>query len=106
MKIRKEYTCPLELTHDLIKGKWKPIIIWNLQDSKSLSNLEKSIKGISQKMLMEQLNELISFGVIHKEKSIGYPLKTNLSLTSRGETLLEAIHIMQRVGIEIQNEID
>jgi hypothetical protein len=24
MKIREEYTCPLELTHDLTKGKWKP----------------------------------------------------------------------------------
>ena len=23
MKMRDEYTCPLELTHDAIKGKWK-----------------------------------------------------------------------------------
>ncbi|MEG1135752.1 MAG: transcriptional regulator, partial [Anaerovoracaceae bacterium] len=28
MLIRKEYTCPLELTHDMIKGKWKTIILW------------------------------------------------------------------------------
>lgn len=26
MKIRDEYTCPLELVHDMIKGKWKTII--------------------------------------------------------------------------------
>ena len=26
MKMRTEYTCPLELVHDMIKGKWKPII--------------------------------------------------------------------------------
>ena len=24
MKIRETITCPLELTHDIIKGKWKP----------------------------------------------------------------------------------
>lgn len=31
MKIREEFTCPLELVQDMIKGKWKPIIIWFLQ---------------------------------------------------------------------------
>lgn len=30
MKLRKEYTCPLELTHDITKGKWKPLILWQL----------------------------------------------------------------------------
>ena len=30
MKTRMEYTCPLELTHDVTKGKWKPIILWQL----------------------------------------------------------------------------
>ena len=30
MKTRTEYTCPLELTHDITKGKWKPIILWQL----------------------------------------------------------------------------
>lgn len=31
MKMRTEYTCPLELVHDMIKGKWKPIILWRLR---------------------------------------------------------------------------
>ena len=31
MKMRMEYTCPLELVHDMIKGKWKPIILWRLR---------------------------------------------------------------------------
>ena len=30
MKTRTDYTCPLELTHDIIRGKWKPIILWEL----------------------------------------------------------------------------
>ncbi len=34
MKIRDEYTCPLELTHDITKGKWKPIILWQLGKGK------------------------------------------------------------------------
>lgn len=59
MKIRKDYTCPLEIVHDMVKGKWKPIILFQLKDSsKSLSQLEKDINGITQKMLLEQLKEL------------------------------------------------
>ena len=56
MKLRDEYTCPLELTHDMIKGKWKSIILWRLRiGPTSLSKLEKEINGINQKMLLEQL---------------------------------------------------
>ena len=28
MKLRETYTCPLEIVHDMIKGKWKTIIIY------------------------------------------------------------------------------
>lgn len=102
MKIRKDYTCPLEVVHDIVKGKWKPIIIFNLKNhSMSLSQLEKSINGISQKMLLEQLKELREFGIIDKIKSEGYPLHVEYFLTEgRGKRILEAINIMQMVGIE------
>ena len=43
LKIRDEYTCPLELTHDITKGKWKPIILWQLgKVAMSLSQLENN----------------------------------------------------------------
>ncbi len=29
MKLPKECTCPLEITHDILKGKWKTIILLN-----------------------------------------------------------------------------
>ena len=59
MKIRKEYTCPLEIVHDFIKGKWKTIIIFQLRNGNmTLSELQHSIEGITQKMLIEQLKEL------------------------------------------------
>lgn len=32
MKIRETYTCPLELVHDITKGKWKTIIIFSAQE--------------------------------------------------------------------------
>lgn len=102
MKIRNEYTCPLELTHDMIKGKWKPIILWRLRLGKmSLSKLEKDINGITQKMLLEQLKELIEFELVDKITYDGYPLKVEYFLTEdRGKKMLEALTIMQNIGIE------
>ena len=105
MKMRGEYTCPLELTHDIIKGKWKPIILWQLsKGSTSLSCLKKEIQGISQKMLVQHLNELIACGVVGKTVYDGYPLKTDYDLTERGRKIFEAVSIMQDVGIEIMLE--
>ena len=52
MKLRESYTCPLELVHDMIKGKWKTIIIFQLRNGKcSFSELHHSIAGITKKML-------------------------------------------------------
>ena len=31
MKIREEYTCPLEIVHDILKGKWKTVILYQLK---------------------------------------------------------------------------
>ena len=101
MKIRNVYTCPLELTHDMMKGKWKPIIVWRLRlGPTSLSKLEKDIEGITQKMLLEQLKELKEFDIVDKHVFDGYPLKVEYFLTEDlGMQMLEALTIMQKIGI-------
>ncbi|MDF3002069.1 MAG: transcriptional regulator [Bacillota bacterium] len=107
MKVRKEYTCPLEITHDILKGKWKTVILWQLKHHGrvSLSQLEKDIKGISQKMLLEQLHELREFGLVDKVQHEGYPLKVEYFLTEeRGKTIIKALEIMQELGREYLNE--
>ena len=106
MKIRDDYTCPLEIVHDVIKGKWKTIILYQMKDgSKGLAELEREIEGINQKMLLEQLRELIQFGLVEKETFEGYPLRVEYSITERrGRKMIEAITIMQMVGIDYMLE--
>lgn len=107
MKMRSQYTCPLEMTHDIIKRKWKPLIIWQLsKGGSSLSALKKSIRGISQKMLVQHLNELLECGVIGKLTNDGYPLKSEYFLMERGKRIFGAISIMQSIGIEMMLEDD
>ncbi|MBP5191774.1 MAG: helix-turn-helix transcriptional regulator [Eubacterium sp.] len=102
MKIRDDYTCPLEIVHDIIKGKWKTIILYQMKDGpKGLAELEREIEGITQKMLLEQLRELISFGLVDKKNFVGYPLRVEYSISERrGRKMIEAIDIMQMIGVD------
>ncbi|MEG1106944.1 MAG: helix-turn-helix domain-containing protein, partial [Eubacterium sp.] len=95
-----------ELTHDMIKGKWKTIILWRLRlGHTSLAKLEKDIEGITQKMLLEQLKELMIFGLVNKKTYEGFPLRVEYFLTEkRGKKMIEALEIMQFVGIDYMVE--
>jgi DNA-binding HxlR family transcriptional regulator len=106
LKIREEYTCPLEVVHDIIKGKWKTIILFQLKyGPTSLSELKKNIVGISEKMLLEQLKELKEFGLIDKTNSNGYPLHVEYFLTDdRGKKIMPALEILQSIGVDYMVE--
>lgn len=105
MKIRNEFTCPLELITDMIKGKWKTIIIWRLRVGEtSLSKLRKDINGITEKMLLENLKDLIDVGIVGKNEYSGYPLRVEYYLTKRGKDILKSLEILQQVGIEYMIE--
>jgi DNA-binding HxlR family transcriptional regulator len=106
MKIRDDYTCPLEIVHDIVRGKWKTIILFQLRSGNvTLSELEHGIEGITQKMLLQQLRELQQFGLVDKKEFQGYPLHVEYFLTEqRGRKMLEAIRIMQEIGVEYMVE--
>lgn len=101
MKIRNEFTCPLELIFDFLKGKWKPIIIWRLRLGKTqLTSLNNDITGINQKMLIQHLKELMESGIVDKITYDGYPLKVEYFLTDFGLKILEGLRIFQNLGLD------
>lgn len=56
-------------------------------------------------MLLEQLKELIAFGLVEKKTFDGFPLRVEYFLTAtRGEKMLKALEIMQSVGIDFMLE--
>lgn len=68
MKIRKEYTCPLEIVHDFVKEKWKTIIIFQLgKGNMTLSSIEHSIEGISQNVGIEYMIEQGQSDILEKK---------------------------------------
>lgn len=86
--IHKNYNCALELTMDLIGGKWKLIILWHLLDSsKRFNQLDKLIPAITQKMLTTQLRELEEKGLVNRKVYPQVPPKVVYSLSERGRSL-------------------
>ena len=60
-----------------------------------MAKLERDIDGVTQKMLLEQLKELMDYGFVEKKSYEGYPVHVEYSLTDgMGTEILEALRIM------------
>ncbi len=85
----KIYFCPMQLTMEVLGGKWKLLILWQLQQgTKRYGELRSSIEDITHKMLTQQLRELESDGIVHREVFHVVPPKVEYSLTETGNRLL------------------
>jgi DNA-binding HxlR family transcriptional regulator len=83
-----EYRCGVEITLNLIGGKWKGLILWHLcQRTFRFSQLRRRTHGITQKMLTQQLRELERDGLVHREVYPEVPPRVEYSLTDEGLSL-------------------
>lgn len=91
--------CPVEATLELIGGKYKALILWHLSDGKlRFSELRKAIKNATPKMLTQQLRELESDDLIHREVFPVIPPKVEYSLTDTGHSLMPILMAMRDWG--------
>ena len=92
-------TCPVAATLELIGGKYKALILWHLTESKlRFSQLSKVIRGATPKMLTQQLRELESQNLIHREVYPVVPPKVEYSLTETGRSLMPILMAMRDWG--------
>lgn len=100
MKQKREFHCRIEAAMCFIGGKYKPIILWHLiNKTLRFSELRKLIPQATPKMLTQQLRELESDGLIHREVYPIVPPRTEYSLTELGETLIPIIESIRNWGI-------
>ncbi len=91
--------CPVEATLELIGGKYKTLILWHLADKKlRFSQLRREISGITPKMLTQQLRELETHSLIHREVFPIVPPKVEYSLTDLGRSLMPLLVAMRDWG--------
>lgn len=89
----------VKTTLDVIGGKWKPLIMFLLSsNTMRFSELQRSIAGITQKMLTQQLRELDKDGLVKRKVYAQVPPKVEYSLTPHGRTLLPIFETMDKWG--------
>jgi DNA-binding HxlR family transcriptional regulator len=97
---RKHQQCPAEKTLDIIGGRWKVLILWQLyQRERRFSELLRAMTGITQKMLTQQLRELERDGIVHRQVYPQVPPKVEYSLTPLGESLRPVVDAMCEWGL-------
>ncbi len=100
----KKANCPAEITLKVIGGRWKVLIIKELFNGvKRFNELHRSLKGVTQKMLTQQLREMEADGIVHREVYLQVPPKVEYSLTSLGKGLQPMINQMHEWGIKHLN---
>jgi DNA-binding HxlR family transcriptional regulator len=96
----KTYHSALDVTIEVIGGKWKTLVLWNLRGgAMRFTELTKAIPDISEKMLSLQLKQLESDHVIQREVFAEVPPRVEYSLTDEGLTLLPMLEEMARWGL-------
>jgi DNA-binding HxlR family transcriptional regulator len=88
--------CPTRRVLDLIGDKWSVLIIGMLEEGpKRFSQLQRSIGGISQKMLTQTLRGLERDGIIYRTLYPEVPPRVEYTLTPLGETLCAPINAIR-----------
>ena len=97
--MEKFTNCPVAATLELIGGKYKALILWHLAEKKlRFSELRKVIQNATPKMLTQQLRELESDNLIHREVFPVIPPKVEYSLTDTGKSLMPILVAMRDWG--------
>jgi DNA-binding HxlR family transcriptional regulator len=91
--------CPLTAALTALGGKWKLIIIyWLAESPKHFAALRKAMPGISQKVLTQQLRELVNDGLVNRKPKGAVPAPVEYSLTDYGHSVLPLVEDVRRWG--------
>lgn len=96
--------CPVATTVGLIGSKWKLLIMRNLlQRPYRFNELQKSLEGISQKVLTDSLRSMEADGIITRTAYPEVPPRVEYALSELGETMRPIIKSMEVWGTEYKN---
>lgn len=101
------FTCGLDATLRVIAGKWKPLILYFVaQDGPTrYGELRRSVRDVSDKMLIQQLKELEADGLVKRTDYKEVPPRVDYSLTPLGRSLAEALVPLCSWGTEHMAEV-
>jgi DNA-binding HxlR family transcriptional regulator len=108
MKIIKRLPgLPAERALKVLSGRWKTVILHVLLDGPQRTcELETRIPGISQKVLLEQLQALEEHGMVSRQPSAEHRQGMQYLLTPLGESLRPVLASLTEWGVHHASELD
>lgn len=87
------YFCGIDAAMDVVTGKWKSLILWELDThgTRRFGELRRGLPGVSEKMLVQHLRAMEEDGLVHREVYREVPPRVDYSLTPDGESLNDAL---------------
>ena len=94
--------CPVEIALFFIGNKWKLLIVRDLlSGTKRFGELRKSLTGISQKVLTQNLRTMEEHGLVKRKVYPEVPPRVEYSLTNKGESLKIIIDALWTWGSDL-----
>lgn len=96
--------CPIRTTLELLGGKWKLLILFQLSNSIfRLSELKRQIPDISEKMLIQELKTLIDSNLVKRINFGEVPPRVEYEITEIGLKVLPLIAEMRNFAFAYEN---
>lgn len=100
------YRCGMEAVLDLLGGKWKILILYHLSGSRRrFSDLRRLVGSISEKMLSQQLKEMVADGLLRRIDFKTVPPHVEYELTAFGQNLCGTLKAVCEWGSANMDEI-
>ena len=92
--------CPIQLTLELLRGKWRAHIVYELfsRPSCRFNELMRAVPGITRSTLTTTLKDLERAGIILREQFNEMPLRVEYSLTEKGRALIPVLYELSKWG--------
>jgi DNA-binding HxlR family transcriptional regulator len=99
--------CPIRTTLELVGGKWKLIILQQLNNHSELrlSELRNLIPDISEKMLIQELKTLKDSGLVNRKNYGEVPPRVGYSITEKGRNVQPLVEEMVRFAISYEADL-
>ena len=99
---RGPYICGIDAAMDVVSGKWKSLILWELHHygTRRFAELRRGLPGVSEKMLIQHLREMEEDDLVHREVYAEVPPRVEYSLTEHGVSLNAALADLGAWGAE------
>lgn len=96
-------TCSVKYALDLLSGKWKLRILWELSQQETIrfNELQRRVEGISSVMLSKSLEELEQSKLVNRKQYNEIPPKVEYSLTMLGKAIDPALKALGDWGSQV-----